>query len=146
MVRGSVCAAAVGRHVFVVAILFILTVKCHRKNAGGDIKKGPFSLPWRVLRAHLLQMKRDDLYIPARNLIHDHMLSLRCHDCVYVTFTSKRGAGSGGWPGPSLDATANESAPVSRITRGGIRKAAVLNLSVVKFAQDLIMKRADPPR
>lgn len=64
-------------------------------------------------RAHLLQMKRDDLYIPATRLMHDH---LRCHDGVWVPYTSQEGAGSGGWPRPSIDATVDESAPVARIT------------------------------
>lgn len=40
-------------------------------------------------------MKRDDLYIPARRLIHDHMLSLRCRGCIYVAFTSKKKGGGG---------------------------------------------------
>lgn len=55
-------------------------------------------------------MKRDDLYIPARRLIHDHMLSTVLMSHV----TSPKGAGSGGWPRPSIGAV-DESAPVSQI-------------------------------
>lgn len=84
-------------------------------------------------------MKRDDLYIPAGRPIHDHMLST-----VFMShLKAKRGRGLVARPAP-------RSMPllmkVRRYPRGGILQAAILNLNVMKLAQDLIMKRADPPR
>lgn len=84
--------------------------------------------PMRLLGDDLLEVKRDNLYIPHRHtpcLIH-HVLSLCCHNCIYVTFTSKKGAGPGATSHRLIDVAVNESAPVSQITR-----------QVVKFLKQL---------
>lgn len=71
---------------------------------------------------------------------HPHALSSCCHKCIYGTFTSKKGAGSPAASHRLIDVAVNESVPVYPGLRGKSVKEVILNLKVMKFAQDLIMK------
>lgn len=55
-----------------------------------------------------------------------------------------RGAGSSAASHRLIDVTVNESVPVYQGLHGQSVKEAILNPKVMKFAQDLIMRRADP--
>lgn len=115
-------------------VLFILLLKCHWCGQKEAIME----------TSYLLQMKPHDLWFWNQARTHTtqhHTFSSCCHKCIYVTFTSKKGAG---YPAAShrlIDVTVNESVPVYQGLSGECVKEAILNPKVMKFVQNLIMKR-----